>query len=71
MIIRPMALCSIDFGFQDENYCFCNVCKEKFYQDTGIDLTKVNANSYNQERWNQWKQDQLMQIVELCPKYNL
>ncbi len=51
------------FGFQDENYCFCDICKEKFYQDTGIDISKVNANSYNQERWNQWKQDQLMQIV--------
>ena len=52
-----------NFGFQDENYCYCNVCKEKFYQDTGIDLSKVNINSYNQERWTQWKQDQLMQIV--------
>ena len=51
-------------GFQDENYCFCNVCKEKFYQDTGIDLTKVYANSYNLERWNQWKQDQIMKVVE-------
>jgi hypothetical protein len=53
-----------NFGFQDENYCYCNVCKEKFYQDTGIDITKVDSNSYNQERWNQWKQDQLMQIVD-------
>jgi len=52
-----------NFGFQDENYCYCNVCKEKFYQDTGIDISKVNINSYNQERWRQWKQDQLMQIV--------
>jgi hypothetical protein len=52
------------FGFQDENYCFCDICKEKFYQDTGIDITKVNANSYNQERWNQWKQEQVMQIVK-------
>ncbi|MEI8004272.1 MAG: cell wall-binding repeat-containing protein, partial [Methanothrix sp.] len=52
-----------NFGFQDENYCYCNVCKEKFYQDTGIDLSKVNANRYNQERWTEWKQDQLMQIV--------
>ncbi|MEI8002989.1 MAG: C25 family cysteine peptidase, partial [Methanothrix sp.] len=52
-----------NFGFQDENYCYCNVCKEKFYQDTGIDLSKVNINSYNQERWTQWKQDQLMQVV--------
>jgi hypothetical protein len=52
-----------DFGFQDENYCYCAICKEKFYQDTGIDLSKVNANRYNQERWTQWKQDQLMQIV--------
>ncbi len=52
-----------NFGFQDENYCYCNVCKEKFYQDTGIDLSKVNINSYNQERWTLWKQDQLMMIV--------
>lgn len=52
-----------NFGFQDENYCYCNVCKEKFYQDTGIDLSKVNANRYNQERWTQWKQDQIMMIV--------
>ncbi len=52
------------FGFQDENHCFCQVCKEKFYQDTGIDITKVNLNSYNQERWSQWKQDQLMQVVK-------
>ncbi len=51
------------FGFQDENYCFCDVCKEKFYRDTGIDITKINANSYNLERWNQWKQEQVMQIV--------
>ncbi|VVB72225.1 Peptidase family C25 [uncultured archaeon] len=51
------------FGFQSESFCFCDVCKEKFYQDTGIDLSKVSLNSYNQERWNQWKQDQLMQIV--------
>ncbi len=52
-----------NFGFQDENYCYCNVCKEKFYKDTGIDLSKANINSYNQERWTQWKQDQLMEIV--------
>jgi hypothetical protein len=53
-------------GFQDENYCFCDVCKEKFYQDTGIDITKVNANSYNLERWNQWKQDQIIDVVDDC-----
>ncbi|MCU0637186.1 MAG: C25 family cysteine peptidase [Methanothrix sp.] len=52
-----------NFGFQDENYCYCNFCKEKFYEDTGIDLSKVNSNSYNQERWKEWKQDQVMQVV--------
>ena len=52
------------FGFQDENYCFCNACKEKFYQDTGIDLSRVNSSSYNLERWNQWKQQQIMEIVD-------
>lgn len=53
-----------NFGFQDENYCYCNFCKEKFYQDTGIDLSKVYSNSYNLERWRQWKQDQVMEIVD-------
>ena len=52
------------FGFQDENYCFCDICKEMFYKDTGIDITKINANSYNQERWNQWRQEQVLQIVK-------
>jgi len=52
------------FGFQDENYCFCDVCKEKFYKDTGIDITKVKANSYNLDRWNRWKQEQILQIVD-------
>lgn len=51
------------FGFQDENYCYCDICKERFYADTGIDISKVNANSYNRERWAGWKQDQLMRIV--------
>lgn len=52
-----------NIGFQDENYCFCDYCKEQFYKDTGIDLTKVSASSYNLERWKQWKQDQVMKIV--------
>ncbi|MFB3765539.1 MAG: C25 family cysteine peptidase [Methanotrichaceae archaeon] len=52
-----------NIGFQNENYCFCDFCKEQFYKDTGIDLTKVSANSYNTERWRQWKQDQITEIV--------
>ncbi|HNX39064.1 MAG TPA: C25 family cysteine peptidase [Methanothrix sp.] len=52
-----------NIGFQDENFCYCNACKEKFYQDTGLDLSKANSNSFNQERWRQWKEDQIMQIV--------
>lgn len=52
-----------NFGFQDENYCFCNFCKEKFYKDTGIDLTKIYTSSYNLERWKQWKQEQVLNVV--------
>lgn len=52
-----------NIGFQDDNYCFCNYCKDQFYKDTGIDLSKVSANSYNMERWRQWKQDQVLEIV--------
>jgi len=52
-----------EFGFEDDSYCFCDYCKEEFYKDTGIDLSKIYANSYNLERWRQWKQDQVMEIV--------
>ena len=52
-----------DFGFQGDNFCFCDFCKEQFYKDTGIDLTKVHSSSYNFERWGQWKQDQITKIV--------
>jgi hypothetical protein len=52
-----------NIGFQDENYCFCDFCKQKFYKDTGIDLTKVYSSSYNLERWREWKQDQVLEIV--------
>ncbi len=52
-----------NIGFQDENYCFCDFCKQKFYKDTGIDLTKVSSSSYNLERWKQWKQAQILEIV--------
>ncbi len=52
-----------NIGFQDENFCYCNSCKEKFYDDTGIDLSKANSNSFNQERWRLWKQDQILEII--------
>lgn len=52
-----------NIGFQNENFCFCDFCKENFYKDTGIDLNKVYANQYNTERWKQWKEDQILQIV--------
>jgi hypothetical protein len=55
-----------NFGFQDENYCFCDSCAEKFYKDTGIDLTKISANSYNLERWRQWKQDQILNLARVA-----
>ena len=35
------------FGFENDNYCFCDYCKEEFYKDTGIDLTKVYSSNYN------------------------
>jgi hypothetical protein len=52
------------FGFEDENYCFCDYCKEEFYRDTGIDLTKIYTSSYNTERWKQWKEEQTLKITK-------
>jgi Peptidase family C25 len=53
-----------NFGFQGDNFCFCDFCKEQFYKDTGLDLNKVHSSSYNFERWGQWKQDQITKIVD-------
>ncbi|MDD1752233.1 MAG: C25 family cysteine peptidase [Methanotrichaceae archaeon] len=52
-----------NFGFQDNTYCFCDFCKEQFYKDTGLDLSKVYDSSYNLERWSQWKQDKITEMV--------
>lgn len=53
-----------NFGFLDENYCFCDVCKEEFYNDTGVDLARAGSSSYNRQLWNQWKEEQVLEIVE-------
>ena len=53
-----------NFGFQDDNYCFCEYCQDKFFKDTGIDLSKVYDSGYNMERWKQWKQGQVLEVVE-------
>ncbi len=52
-----------NFGFLDDNYCFCDVCKEEFHNDTGIDLSRVASNSYNFQRWKRWKEEQVQEIV--------
>jgi len=53
-----------NFGFLDENYCFCDVCKEEFYNDTGVDLARAGSSSYNRQLWNRWKEEQVLEIVE-------
>jgi len=52
-----------EFGFLGDEYCFCDVCKDEFYKDTGIDLARVGTSSYNLQRWNRWKEEQTAEIV--------
>lgn len=52
------------FGFLDEDHCFCDVCKEEFYNDTGVDLSRVGSSSYNRQLWNRWKEEQVLEVVE-------
>ncbi len=52
-----------NFGFAGDEYCFCDVCKEEFYSDTGIDLSRVGASSYNLQRWNRWKEEQVLEMA--------
>ena len=52
------------FGFLDGDHCFCDVCKEEFYNDTGVDLSRVGSSSYNRQLWNRWKEEQVLEVVE-------
>ncbi len=52
------------FGFLDEDHCLCDVCKEEFYNDTGVDLSRVGSSSYNRQLWKRWKEEQVSEVVE-------
>ena len=52
-----------DFGFIDENHCLCDVCKEEFYNDTGVDLSRAGSSSYNRQLWARWKEEQIKEVV--------
>jgi len=53
------------FGFVDDDHCLCDVCKEEFYRDTGVDLSRVSSSSYNRQLWKRWKEDQVLEVVEM------
>lgn len=53
-----------EFGFENEEYCFCDVCKEAFYRDTGIDLTKIYSSNYNLQRWKSWREEKVQEMVQ-------
>lgn len=53
-----------NFGFLDENHCFCDVCKEEFYNDTGVDLSRAGSSSYNRQLWSRWKEEQLLEVID-------
>lgn len=53
-----------NFGFLGENHCLCDVCKEEFYNDTGVDLSRVGSSSYNRQLWKGWKEEQVLEVVE-------
>ncbi len=47
-----------DFGYAGSDYCFCDLCKRGFWNDTGIDPGKVDlANRYssNTQKWFEWR----------------
>ncbi|MEA1998869.1 MAG: family 10 glycosylhydrolase, partial [Euryarchaeota archaeon] len=47
-----------DFGYAGSDYCFCDLCKRGFWNDTGIDPGKVDlANRYssNTQKWLEWR----------------
>lgn len=52
-----------NIGFLDESHCLCDVCKEEFYKDTGMDLSRVGMSSYNLQLWKRWKEDQVLEVV--------
>lgn len=53
-----------NFGFQNENYCFCDICKEEFYKDVGMDLSRISSSSYNLQLWKEWREKKTLEIVQ-------
>lgn len=51
------------FGFDGEDYCFCDVCKEEFYRETGLDLTRIRSSGYNYQKWFSWREQKVLEIV--------
>jgi len=52
------------FGFEGEDYCFCDVCKEEFYRDTGLDLTRIKSSGYNYQKWLSWREQKVLEIAQ-------
>jgi len=53
-----------NFGFLGDDNCFCDVCKEEFYNDTGVDLSRVGSSGYNRQLWSRWKEEQVLEVVK-------
>ncbi len=51
------------FGFQGEDYCFCDICKEEFYKDTGLDLTRIKSGGYNYQKWQSWRGQKVLEMA--------
>lgn len=52
-----------NFGFQNENFCICDICKDEFYKDTGMDLSRIYSSSYNFQLWKEWREKKNLEIV--------
>ncbi len=51
-----------DKEYPEYDYCYCQVCREAFKKETGVDPLKLEDPAANQA-WKQWRQDRITHLV--------
>ncbi len=46
------------------DFCYCNVCREKYMEERGIDPIKLDYSDEEYSRWFKWRADRITDIVK-------
>ena len=51
--------------FPEYDFCYCEVCRSKYREETGLDPVEINySNKKDYEKWFKWRAKQVSKVVE-------